>query len=47
MNPLNLFRNEPATRTVVAGEAVFQEGEPADACTWCSKERSTSSAKDR
>jgi len=31
MNPLNLFRNEPATRTVVAGEAVFQEGEPADA----------------
>lgn len=31
MNPLNLFRNEPATKTVADGEAVFREGDAADA----------------
>ncbi len=31
MNLLNLFRNEPGTRTLAAGEAVFREGDVADA----------------
>jgi len=31
MNPLNLFRNEPNTRVLADGEALFREGEPGDA----------------